>query len=132
VANERQAGRIIVVDSETLRVVEDFRVRPVNSQALDTHYSDLCWFDGSLFVLLRDNRCILQVEPKSHRVLAEYSYAKAERDSEFAYLGNYAVMEGLAVDRDCFWLVTDNNGEGRRKNPQDTRPTLVRFLRPRR
>jgi hypothetical protein len=130
VANERQAGRIIVVDPKTWKVLDDFSVRLANSQALDTHYSDLCWFDESLFALLRDNRCILQIEPKSHRVLAEFSYAQAERGSEFAYLGAYAVMEGLAVERDFFWLVTDNNGEARRKDPKDTRPTLVRFRRP--
>lgn len=130
VANERQAGRLIVVDPATWKVVDDFTVRPANSRALDTHYSDLSWFGDSLFVLLRDNNCILQVEPKSHRVLAEFSYAKAQRNSEFAYLGSFEVMEGLAVDRDCFWLVSDNNGEARRRNRKDTRPTLVKFVRP--
>ena len=38
VANERQMGRIIAVDLESLRVVEDFSVRPLGSNARDVHY----------------------------------------------------------------------------------------------
>jgi hypothetical protein len=39
-------------------------------------------------------------------------------------------MEGLAVDRDYFWLCTDNNGLSRKKYPGDTRPTLFKCRRP--
>jgi hypothetical protein len=39
-------------------------------------------------------------------------------------------MEGLAVDENQFWLVTDNNGLGRERYPLDTRPTLFRCPRP--
>jgi hypothetical protein len=55
-----------------------------------------------------------------------------ERKKEVLY--NWRVptstMEGLAVDHDFIWLVTDNNGEGRWINREDTRPTLFKCARP--
>jgi hypothetical protein len=133
VANERQMGRIIVVDLKTLRVIDDFAPRPKGSHARDIHYSDLSWYDGVLYALLRESRCILAVNPANHQVLAEYDYKEMERDPEVAYRALYffaGQMEGLALDRDFFWLVTDNNGTGRVKYPKDTRPTLFKCRRP--
>lgn len=39
-------------------------------------------------------------------------------------------MEGLAVNRDFIWLVTDNNGLGRVRHREDLRPTLFQCPRP--
>jgi hypothetical protein len=132
VANERQLGRIIAVDLKTLRVADDFAVAAWGSNAQDVHYSDLSWFDGALYVLLRESRCVLKVDPKSHRVLAEYSFREVEREPDVLYRLLYPTgnMEGLAVDREYIWLVTDNNGLGRTKYPKDVRPTLFKCKRP--
>lgn len=132
VANERQQGRILVVDLATLKVVDDFTVRPSQTLALDIHYSDLCWFDGSLYALLRENRLVVRIDPKTKSILAEYSFAALEKVVPLGYDNLYgtSAMEGLTVDRDFIWLVTDNNGRGRRGAPDDIRPSLVRCLRP--
>ncbi|MCI0534022.1 MAG: esterase-like activity of phytase family protein [Verrucomicrobiales bacterium] len=131
VANERQLGRIIAVDLKTLRVTDDFAVASLGAKARDVHYSDLSWFDGALYVLLRESRCVLQVEPESHTVLAEYSFRDMEREPDVLYRLLYPTgnMEGLAVDRDHIWLVTDNNALGRVKYPKDIRPTLFKCKR---
>ena len=133
VANERKKGRIIVVDLPTLKVTDDF-VLPASWSwwFWDTHYSDLCWFDGALYALLREDHVILKIDPKAKRVLAEYNFHKMENDPENLYHKIYpiGVMEGLAVDKNYFWLCTDNNGQGRAKYPGDTRPTLFQCLRP--
>jgi hypothetical protein len=132
-ANERSQGRIIVVDLHALKVIDDFAVRPSGSLAVDVHYSDLCYFENALFVLLREGRIVLKVDPVSHRVLAEYNYHEVENASEVAYYSLFfwaGVMEGLAVDADNIWLVTDNNGLGRLRHPNDIRPTLFRCARP--
>jgi len=132
VANERARGRIIVVDLKSWKVMDDFMVQPRGSKARDVDYSDLSWFDGALWVLLRESRCVLQVDPATHRVLAEYDFRGVEDDPEYIYSKRFptGVMEGLAVDRDSIWLVTDNNNMGRVRFPRDARPTLFRCLRP--
>jgi hypothetical protein len=133
VANERKKGRIIVVDLKTLRVTDDF-VTPASRSLWfwDAHYSDLCWYDGALFALMREDHVILKIDPATKLVLAEYDFRQMENDPEVIYHKVYpiGVMEGLAVDRDYFWLCTDNNGLGRRRYPQDTRPTLFKCRRP--
>ncbi len=132
VANERQEGRIIVVDLKSLKIVDDFTVRPSKTQMQDIHYSDLSWHDGALFALLRDNRVVVKIDPRNHRVLAEYSFYAMEQQPDLIYRTTYptSTMEGLAVDKDFFWLVTDNNGWGRKQFPDDKRPTLFKCRRP--
>lgn len=132
VANERQRGRIIVVDLESLLVEGSFAPRILGSRARDAHYSDLSWFDGALYVLVRDSRRVLKVDPATQAVLAEYDYGAMERAPEAAYrtLYPYGFMEGLAVDENHFWLVTDNNGFSRSARAGDTRPTLFKCRRP--
>jgi len=133
VANEREQGRIVVVDLKTLNVVDDFAVRSSVFAPWGPHYSDLCWFRGELYVLMREDHVILRVDPHSHRVLAEYDFRAMETAPENKYrlvLPFVGVMEGLAVDDHDFWLVTDNNGLGRVRHPDDPRPTLFRCPRP--
>ena len=134
VANERKKGRLIVVDLNTLKVTDSFVVRASHSIWYEPHYSDLCWFDGALYALMREDHVILKIDPATHQVLAEYSFAEMENDPEVAYHKVVplvvGVMEGLAVDKDHFWLCTDNNGLGRKLYPNDTRPTLFQCRRP--
>jgi len=133
VANERERGRIIAVNLDTLKVVDDFEVRSSVVSFWRPHYSDLCWFRGELYVLMREDHVILRIDPRSHRVLAEYDFHALEFAPENRYrlvLPFVGVMEGLAVDAHDFWLVTDNNGLGRERYPADTRPTLFRCPRP--
>src|SRR5438876_7928305 len=60
VANEREAERIIVVDLAKLKVVDDFQVRSSVASFWGPHYSDLCWFRGELYVLMREDHVILR------------------------------------------------------------------------
>jgi hypothetical protein len=131
VANERDAARIIIVDRATLKVEESFFVDSDAFAFGGPHYSDLSFFGDRLFVLDRNHRCILEVDPATKRVLAEHSFGQMELAEEVAYRTAYptGTMEGLAVDDNSFWLVTDNNGFGRIKYPRDARPTLFRCVR---
>jgi len=133
VANERQMGRLIVVDLTTLKVIDDFMVAPAGSDSADVHYTDLCWADDALWVLLRDARKLLKVDPTAKRVLAEFDFTAMERSRENAYGALFApgFMEGLSVDQDFIWLLSDNNGMGRKARLSDVRPTLFRCPKPR-
>jgi hypothetical protein len=133
VANERDQGRIIVVDLARRKVVDDFEVRSSVVSLWGPHYSDLSWFRGELYVLMREDHVILRVEPRSRRVLAEYNFQAIESSAANKYrlaVPFVGVMEGLSVDGEGFWLVTDNNGLGREQDPTDTRPTLFFCPRP--
>lgn len=132
VANERNSPRIFVVDLNTLKVVEHFYVNGTGFSLAGPHYSDLSWFDGHLYVLDRHQRVILQVNPVNHEVMAEFRFGKMETAPAVAYktLFPTGTMEGLAVDNEYFWLLTDNNGKPRVNFREDIRPTLFRCKRP--
>lgn len=132
VANERQIGRIIVVDLQTLKVVDSFQAAPIGLVATDIHYSDLSWFDHELWILCRESRCVLRIHPGTHQLLAQYDYASIERAKENVYWSflPFGFVEGLAVDATNIWLAVDNNGCHRVASPTDTRSTLWRCPRP--
>jgi uncharacterized protein YjiK len=130
VANERSSPVIIVVDLSNLRVQSHFIVYPKKSSFFGMHYSDLCWFEDKLWVLCRQHRVVLEVDPKSHGVLAEFDFGDLEESLGYRTGLPVGIMEGLAVDRQYIWLVTDNNGDPRGRTGNDIRPTLVRCLRP--
>jgi sugar lactone lactonase YvrE len=132
-ANERSAARIVVVDLNERKVLDSFFVDSTGFAFGGPHYTDLAFADGHLFILNRNHRCIFEIEPETKRVLAEYSFAQMELDKAVAYFTDYptGTMEGLAVDTDYFWMITDNNGKGRIADPADDRPTLFRCKRPR-
>jgi hypothetical protein len=130
VANERSAPAIIVVDLASLKVTGHFEVYPHKNSFFGTHYSDLSWFDGKLWVLCRQHRVVLEVDPRTHDVLAEFDYQGVEDRLGYRKGFPVGIMEGLALDRDYIWLVTDNNGFERKGAPGDIRPTLVRCPRP--
>src|SRR5213595_451128 len=83
-----------------------------------------------LYVLCRQHRVILEVDPVSHQVLGEFDYGDVEADLGYETRYPVGIMEGLAVTRDAFWLATDNNGLPRVKDPNDLRPTLLKLDRP--
>jgi len=130
VANERDNAVIIVVDLNTLKVMDHFQVFPKKPSFLGTHYSDLSRCDGKLYVLCRQHRVILEVNPDTHQVLAEFDYGNVEADLGYETRYPVGIMEGLAVTRNTFWLATDNNGLPRLKDPKDVRPTLLKLDRP--
>lgn len=130
VANERSSAVIIEVDLASMKVTRNFVVQPAKSSFFGLHYSDLCWFEDQLWVLCRQHRVVLKVDPKTRRVLDEFDYGDIEESLGYRTGLPAGLMEGLAVSKDSIWIVTDNNGDPRGRTGNDTRPTLVRCPRP--
>ena len=130
VANERSLPVIIIVDLSSLKVRDHFVVYPTSPSLLGTHYSDLAWFEGRLWILLRHDRLVLEVDPRRYTILGEYDYRALEDQLGYRKRLPTGIMEGLWVDGDFIWLLTDNNGLGLTSAPNDARPTLVRCRRP--
>lgn len=130
VANERSSPVILDLDLRSLQLRRDFVIQPSRSSLLGLHYSDLCWFEGRLWILCRQHQVVLQVDPDSRRVLAEFDYGELEDRLGYVTGLPLGIMEGLAVDAHHLWLVTDNNGHDRRSARGDRRPTLLQCPRP--
>jgi hypothetical protein len=130
VANERSSPLIVAVDLKSLQIRDHFQVFPRKPSFLGTHYSDLSWFDGRLYVLCRQHRVILAVDPVTHKILGEFDYSDIEDQLGYQTRFPVGIMEGLAVSTDTFWLVTDNNDLPRNSALQDRRPTLLKISRP--
>jgi hypothetical protein len=132
-ANERKPPLILVLDLETRQLLESWAIEPQARGLGPVHYSDLSWREGRLFLLLRHQRAILEWDPQRRVVVAQYDFGGIENAPELRYHRRYptGVMEGLAVGADCFWLVSDNNGESRVAARGDRRPVLLRIPRPR-
>jgi hypothetical protein len=130
VANERSSAIIIEVDLASLKVKGHFVVQPTKSSFFGLHYLDLCWFEDQLWVLCRQHRVILKVDPRTHYVLEEFDYRDIEESLGYRTGLPVGIMEGLAVSKDDIWIATDNNGDPRGRTGNDIRPTLVRCKRP--
>lgn len=130
VANERSSPLLIEIDLAGLRVTNHFVVHPAKPSFFGLHYSDLCWFDDHLWVLCRQHRVVLQLDPATRAVRAEFDYGDVEAALGYRSGLPAGLMEGLAVNQDSIWLLTDNNGAPRGPTGHDIRPTLVRCSRP--
>ena len=113
-----------------MRVKSNFLVEPTKASFFGLHYSDLYWFGDQLWVLCRQHRVVLKVDPQKERVLAEFDYGDLEESLGYRIGLPVGIMEGLAISEDSIWLVTDNNGDPRGRQGNDIRPTLVRCARP--
>lgn len=130
VANERSNPVIIVVDLHTLKIIDHFQAYPQKFSLLGTHYSDLAWHKGKLFILCRQHRVVLEVDPATHAAVGEYDYRALEDQLGYFTQFPVGIMEGLAVDDNYIWLATDNNGLARSSAPTDIRPSLIKCPRP--
>lgn len=129
VANERSHGRIIEIDLRTHETIGSFTFRTGGTAWPDTHYSGLDWDKGYLYALLREEQTIAEIDPNTKKPLRLIRYHEVEFAKEHRYqtlLPFFGVMEGLLVEGDTFWLLADNNGQGRYADTSDTRPSLFK------
>jgi uncharacterized protein YjiK len=131
VVNERRVGKVIKIDLQKQKAIYAFSPKPYGSMAADVHYSDISCFKGFLYLLLRESGVVLKVNPNSYRVLAEYNFLNSTQTKENAYRVPFryrtSLAEGIAVCDDGFFIIIDNNGWGKVKNPEDKRPMLYYF-----
>ena len=128
-ANERSQGRLLEFDLETGVMIRSFLCKPRGSLWPDPHYSGLDWHDGSLYVLMRDEWMVVELRPPNMSIVRVIGYRDVEMAEQHRYRAAYPLsgaMEGILVEDEAIWLLTDNNGRGRVAAPGDRRPTLFR------
>lgn len=127
-ANERSQGRLFEFDLKTGKMIRSFVCRP-QSPLPDVHYSGLDWHEGKLFALLREDRSIVEINPRTQKIDRIFRYDRIEHSPKHRYrtiIPFSGVMEALLVEGNLIWLLTDNNGQSRISDSSDTRPTLFR------
>ncbi len=96
-------------------------------------FSDLTVSDGNVYALERNSHLIVRLErhERGWQEREAWSYLRTETDPRFAYQNAvYGVGEGLSIDRNHVFVVTDNNRLARAQDPSDRRPVLFMFARP--
>lgn len=142
VMQERQPRAILVVamptqwkDGQNLRIIRHFdlpgfslprNINGINSEP-DFAGADI---DGAfLYVLYRNERLVMKVDPQRSQLVDVRSYRHAEQGL-YQQRNPFGLAEGLVVRKDRIWIVLDNNNRPRVSNPQDRRPVLLSFIRP--
>lgn len=142
VIQERQPRYILVVDmpsvwkqGKQLRIHSHFDLpsfslpRQINGIDSEPDFAGADMDKGFLYVLYRNERLVLKVNPKTHNMLAAYSFRHAE-DRLYKQRLPFGLAEGLVVRGNRIYIVMDNNRRPRKLNPTDRRPVLLSFERP--
>jgi hypothetical protein len=114
VAKERSPREIFTVRMTDWKILSMDDVEPLaasagNAAGVAPDFSDLAFDQGHLYVLERSARQIAKVDPAGMRVVARFSYERAERglyDTD----PRFGLAEGLALSSDLVVLGFDNNG----------------------
>ena len=128
-ANERSEGRLFEFDLQTGALKASFGCKLPLPLFPVPQYSGLDWQNGKLYVLMREERVIVEVDPKDRSIVRLLRYHNVEMAEAHRYrvgIPMSGVMEGVLVEDDVFWLLTDNNGQGRVADRRDSRPSLFK------
>jgi len=97
-------------------------------------FADLAVWNGQVFALERNCHVVMRIERTATAWIERdgWSYARTENDPRFAYHDRrFGVAEGLAIDDQHVFIVTDNNHDYLATDAQDRRPRLFVFQHPR-
>lgn len=92
-------------------------------------FSGAAFSQGFLYVIYRNARLVLKVDPKTRKLSAARSYMHAIRGL-YQRRKPFGLAEGIALSKDRLWLILDNNARARLRNLRDRRPVLLEFARP--
>jgi hypothetical protein len=97
-------------------------------------FADLTDAGLKIYALVRNGHLIVELEQSSKgwQEQRAWSYALAENDPRYVYEDTrFGLAEGLAMSEEAVFIVLDNNGQARRAAPNNRRPLLFVFERPR-
>ena len=91
----------------------------------------LAYYRGALYTLERNAYAVCRRSLESLQAEWCIRYRHIEESAEYAYLERtFAKGEGLAVNEGGIFVVLDNNGEGRVRDPEDRRGLLLQLAHP--
>lgn len=142
VVQERQPRYILVVSKPSewkqgkkLRILSHFDLptfslpRQIRGIDSEPDFAGADFDSGSLYILYRNERLVLKVNPKTNSLVSSYSYRHVE-DNLYQQRLPFGLAEGLVVKGNRIFIVLDNNRRPRVNNSSDIRPVLFSFVRP--
>ncbi len=93
--------------------------------------SDLEIHENNLYTLERNASAVCKRDINTFKTIICYSFGHIEHDPDLKYVdAKYGLSEGLAISDKHIYVAFDNNGQGRIKHPNDSRPVLLEFKKP--
>jgi hypothetical protein len=128
-AAEREPRGLIRQEGDT----ESFYVQSgekLVEDELSYDYTGLDNYNGKMMVLERNHYKVCELSDEYVSV-ACYLFEDIAKSLEWGYnTGKYGLAEGLVIDGGSLWIIVDNNGDARKADPNDTRPTILKFNNP--
>lgn len=135
-AKERQFRMIYMMNLEDLTISDFFDVpagwdspRFDRGYMVFPDYTDLYYEAGFLYALQRSDHRVLKLDPKT-KTLAQWITYAIDEESLYNIPGIFGMAEGLYMDQSNIYILLDNNGHTRRRDPTNTNAMLFRFNRP--
>ena len=113
-----------VVNFKTIKIIsEDISEGKENNNWI----SDLYLYKDRIYVLLKKANKIVELKRNgdTYEETGVFSYDKAISLKKYSYLKGNDFGEGLAVDDKHFYVIFDNNKDGRLENLSDERPLFI-------
>lgn len=113
-----------VVNFKTIKIISD----DISEGKKNNNWiSDLYLYRDRIYVLLKKQNKIVELKRNgdSYEETGVFSYDKAISAKKYSYLKGNDFGEGLAVDDKHFYVIFDNNKDGRLENLSDERPLFI-------
>jgi hypothetical protein len=128
-AAERESRGLIRHESGAV----SFYVQPEvqhSEDGLQYDYTGLDSHNGKLIALERNHYKVCELSDNYESITC-YLFKDIAKSLEWGYnTGKYGLAEGLVIDGGSLWIIADNNGDPRKADSNDTRPTILKFKNP--
>lgn len=138
IAAEREPRGLLVAsqqgDQWTIYRAERIKDTGLTAPTADqrpSDFADLYANGDRLYTLERNHSAVCRRNIRTLGVERCWTYAPVENAPDFQYDdARYGLAEGLTVHQGRLYIITDNNGGGRKQTPEDRRPLLFQFVVP--
>ena len=132
IASQSDKGKLIEGDIVNNKLVNMRAITIVSKEinegkTKNNWISDLYMYKDKVYALLKKQNTIVELKRNGNTFVESgiYSYNNAISSKKYSYLKGNDFGEGLVVDDNRFYVIFDNNKDGRIENIKDNRPLFI-------
>lgn len=132
IASQSDKGKLIEGDIVNNKLVNMRAITIVSKEinegkTKNNWISDLYMYKDKVYALLKKQNSIVELKRNGNTFVESgiYSYNNAISSKKYSYLKGNDFGEGLVVDDNRFYVIFDNNKDGRIENIKDNRPLFI-------